>query len=70
MRRLSPGMTYEQVVAIIGHPGRPLEAGEFVQGGLVPQTTEKVYVWKNTDGSNMTALFKDRQLNALAQSGL
>jgi hypothetical protein len=71
MHRLLPGMTYDQVVAVVGVPGRPFQAGEYVEGALVPKPTETVYIWKNKDGSNMTASFNARgQLNGLGQSGL
>lgn len=49
------GMTYSQVVNVIGHPGR-------LVNGTVMDAFGKAYVWRNTNGSNMVCLFKDDKL--------
>jgi hypothetical protein len=69
-RSMRPGMTYQQVAGVIGHPGSVLREGESVEGGIVPEGGKAVYVWKNKDGSNMTAAFKDDRLINMGQYDL
>ena len=62
--QISEGMTYEQAVAIIGHPGNELSRNDL--GGF--QTV--MYSWRNSDGSNMNAMFQNDRLISKAQFGL
>ena len=55
-------MTYEQVVAIIGHPGEELS-----RGGKFDTV---IYAWKNSDGSNMMAAFQNGKLQQKGQTDL
>src|SRR5262249_52917324 len=62
--RISEGMTYEQVVSIIGSPGELLISNEI--GGIKTLT----YSWKNANGSNINAIFQNGKLIQKAQLGL
>ncbi len=63
IRQLRPYMTYEQTVALIGSEGHVVHPGEEVVGSLVPTSDhETIYLWKNADGSMLSAAFQDRYL--------
>lgn len=62
--RIVPGMNYEQVQSIIGIPGTELSRSE------IAGYTTVMYSWKNANGSNMNAMFQNRQLVNKAQFGL
>jgi hypothetical protein len=62
--RIEDGMTYEQVCAIIGRSGE-----ELVNTHIAGYTTV-MYSWKNSDGSNMNAMFQNGRLISKAQSTL
>lgn len=65
------GMSYSQVVAIIGCEGEE-NANTTIDGipGIMPQMTTKMYSWINFDGSNMNAMFQNDMLINKAQFGL
>jgi hypothetical protein len=54
--RISEGMTYEQVVSIIGTSGELIISNEI--GGIKTLT----YSWKNANGSNINAVFQNGKL--------
>jgi hypothetical protein len=64
--KLESGMTYAQVVQILGEPGEELSRGSF--GG----TTTVMYMWRGRGriGANMNAMFQDDRLISKAQFGL
>lgn len=63
--RLQNGMSYGDVIGIIGN------AGEEVSRVTLPDTPSTVmYSWKNLSGSNMNAMFQDNKLVMKAQAGL
>jgi hypothetical protein len=61
--RISEGMTYERVVAILGHSGNEMSRNDI--GG-----ENVMYMWQNSNGSNMNAMFHNDQLISKAQFGL
>jgi Domain of Unknown Function with PDB structure (DUF3862) len=67
--RLKTGMTYAQVVAILGKEGTELSSSEI--GG----TRGAMYMWKGDGlsklaGANMNAMFENGKLVSKAQLGL
>ena len=68
-RQLRPGMTLREVKLRIGHPGRLLGGNEVVEGRLLTQPGESIYVWANRDGSQVEAAFQRDIMVAAAASG-
>ena len=69
--QIQNGMTYQQVVEIIGVPGEEVSSNEMlgVPGVMDPIETV-MYMWSNPDGSNMNAMFQNDALMQKAQFGL
>ena len=69
--RISEGMSYSQVVSVIGADGTE-QASNRMEGvpGVMESVTTKVYAWQNSDGSNMNAMFQNDKLIQKAQFGL
>ncbi|SMP05774.1 protein of unknown function [Laceyella tengchongensis] len=63
-KKIKNGMTYEEVVKIIGFEGTEMSSSEL--GGI----KTIMYSWQNDDGSNMNAMFQNNKLNTKAQFGL
>lgn len=61
---LQAGMSYLQVIRIIGFRGEDLGQSELAGISTV------MYAWKNSNGSNMNAVFQDGALVSKAQFGL
>lgn len=61
---VTTGMTYSEVVAVIGFAGEELSRVE------IAGATTVMYGWQNPDGSNMNATFQRGTLVAKAQFGL
>jgi hypothetical protein len=62
--RIADGMTYEQVVGIIG------ASGELLSSNNIAGFKTVMYSWKNANGSNMNAIFQNGKLIQKAQFGL
>jgi Beta-lactamase inhibitor (BLIP) len=62
--QIQTGMSYQQVVNIIGKQGEEMSRVE-----LAGYTTV-MYGWSNTGGSNMNAMFQNDRLMSKAQLGL
>lgn len=62
--KIKTGMSYEEVVKIIGFEGEEMSQNEM--GGI----KTVMYMWQNPDGSNMNAMFQDNKLVQKAQFGL
>jgi len=62
--RLQTGMTYQQVVDVIGAPGVELSRSQIAGISTV------MYAWKNPNGSNMNAMFQNGEMVNKAQFGL
>jgi hypothetical protein len=58
------GMTYDQVRTVIG------AAGDEVSRSYIAGLTTVMYLWKNSNGSNMNAMFQNERLITKAQWGL
>jgi uncharacterized protein DUF3862 len=58
------GMSYDQVRAIMGDPGEEISQSD------IAGYTSVMYAWKNSNGSNMNALFQNGKLINKAQFGL
>ena len=58
------GMSYEQVLSIVGTPGVELSRSD------IAGYTTVMYSWKNSNGSNMNAMFQNGRLVNKAQFGL
>jgi len=63
-RRIASGMRYKQVRTIIGTEGEELSRSDMAQ------YTTIMYSWKNSNGSNMNAMFQNDRLVTKAQFGL
>ncbi len=62
--KLKTGMSYKEVVKIIGFEGEEMSQNEV--GG----TKTVMYMWQNPDGSNMNAMFQNDKLIQKSQFGL
>lgn len=69
--QIDNGMSYSQVVAIIGDPGVEM-ARNRMDGvaGVMASLDTVMYVWQNPNGSNMNAMFQNDRLVQKAQFGL
>jgi len=61
---IKSGMTYEEAISVLGASGEELSRSEIAGNVSV------MYAWKNSDGSNMNALFQNGKLISKAQFGL
>lgn len=61
---LRMGMSYSQVVEIVGPPQRKLQAGERLDGAITPAPDIDVYVWR-VKHVTKSAAFTDDHLNGL-----
>jgi hypothetical protein len=69
--QISDGMSYSQVVSIIGEEGSESSSGTMPGvPGVMESITTKMYTWQNSDGSNMNAMFQNDKLMNKAQFGL
>ena len=62
--RIKDGMSYKEVVSIIGAPG------EEMSRVTISDVTTVMYSWTNSDFSNMNAMFQNDKLVSKAQFGL
>lgn len=62
--RIEEGMSYAQTSKIIGAPGEELSRSDLAGYRTV------MYSWKNSNGSNMNAMFQNDRLVTKAQFGL
>ena len=62
--RIANGMTYAQVVQMLGEPGRELSRSDL--GG----TVTVMYSWQNSNGSNMNVMLQNDAVISKAQFGL
>lgn len=69
--QIQNGMSYEQVVNIIGMPGEELSQNRMEAiPGVMDAITTVMYQWMNGNGSNMNAMFQNNKLIQKAQFGL
>jgi hypothetical protein len=69
--RISEGMSYSEVVGIVGQEGTESASSSMEAiPGVTEEHTFKHYTWQNADGSNMIAAFDNDRLNTKAQAGL
>ena len=61
---IRPGMSYKQVVAILGSPGEEISSSDLAGYRTV------MVDWKNNRGANMNAMFQNGHLINKAQMGL
>ena len=68
---INEGMSYAEVVRIIGSDGEEMASSK-VEGvpGVIPSISTKMYSWQNSGGSNMNAMFQNDKLITKAQFGL
>lgn len=62
--QIKDGMSYKQVVAIIGAEGKEMSRSTFMN------ITTVMYSWENNDLSNMNAMFQNNKLVSKAHFGL
>ena len=69
--QISEGISYAQVVSVIGTEGVE-QSSNRIEGvpGVMESVSTKMYSWQNSDGSNMNAMFQNDKLIQKAQSGL
>ncbi len=69
--RIQTGMSYTEVVNIIGYDGTEMSRNKL---DAIPTISKEVitvmYMWQNSNGSNMNALFQNDKLMQKAQFGL
>lgn len=70
-QRIQNGMSYSQVVAIIGAEGEEMSRNK-MDGvpGVMASIETVMYQWVNSNGSNMNAMFQNNKLIQKAQFGL
>ena len=70
-QRIENGMSYQEVVAIIGSPGEEMSQNK-IDGvpGVMDAITTIMYQWTNSNGSSMNAIFQNDSLMQKAQFGL
>jgi hypothetical protein len=70
-QRIQNGMSYQEVVAIIGSPGEEMGQNK-IDGipGVMDATTTIMYLWTNNNASSMNAMFQNDSLMQKAQFGL
>lgn len=66
---LYTGMTYSQVVKVVGFDGE-LGSQVGIGAGVGNEYNTELYTWSNPDGSNMNATFQGGGLVSKAQYGL
>lgn len=68
---ISNGMSYSQVVSIVGESGTENSSTTMpAVPGVMGQLETKSYMWQNADGSNMICMFQNDSLISKAQAGL
>lgn len=69
--KIQEGMSYSQVVEIIGEQGVEMSRNR-MEGvpGVMESIETAMYGWQNPDGSNMNAMFQNDKLIQRAQFGL
>ncbi len=69
--KIKEGMSYAEVKGIIGEDGEEMASSKMDGvSGVVPSISTKMYVWKNSNGSNMNAMFQNGRMIQKAQFGL
>lgn len=70
-QKIQNGMSYKQVVEIIGAEGEEISRNK-IDGvsGVMGAVETVMYQWVNGNGSNMNAIFQNDKLNQKAQFGL
>jgi hypothetical protein len=70
-QRIQDGMTYQQVVSIIGQAGEEISRNN-IDGipGVMESVETVMYSWENWDGTNMNVIFQNNELFQKAQFGL
>jgi len=69
--QISYGMSYSQVASIIGYEGIQTSGGT-MDGipGVMPSVTTEMYMWRNSDGSNLIVMFQNDALVNKTQTEL
>lgn len=69
--QISNGMSYSQVVSIVGAEGS-LASSNYMDGvpGVMGSIDTRAYMWRNNDGSNMMCMFQNDRMMTKAQAGL
>lgn len=69
--QIQTGMSYDQVQGIMGTPGEEVSHSDVPSpGGMVQGVSMEMYMWKNDNGSSMSATFQNGQLIQKGQFGL
>lgn len=68
--RIQHGMSYREVVEIIGSSGEELSSNRIDGQGAMDDIHTEMYMWQNGDGSNMNAIFQNNRLFQKSQFGL
>jgi hypothetical protein len=69
--QIQNGMSYQQVVQIIGNPGQEISRNHIAGvPGVMESVDTVMYQWANPRGSNMNAMFQNDKLVQKAQFGL
>lgn len=70
-QRILAGMSYQQVLSIIGAQGEELSSSAIEAiPGVMPGIKTVMYQWMNSNGSNMNAIFQNDRLVQKAQFAL
>lgn len=69
--KIQPGMSYSQVSTIMGDGGELMASTSMpAVPGIMGAIKNDIYVWKNSDGSNMNVQFQNEKVIGKAQFGL
>jgi hypothetical protein len=69
--RIQTGMSYSEVINIIGTPGEEMSRNDMPGiPGVMKGITTIMYMWRNSDGTNMNTMFQNDKLITKAQFGL
>lgn len=69
--KIQTGMSYNEVKAVMGDAGElGAETTMPAVPGVMGALNNKIYMWKNSDGSNMNVQFQNDKVMGKAQAGL
>lgn len=69
--KVSSGMSYSQVATIMHDPGEMVALTSMPPiPGIMPGIKNRIYIWKNYDGSNINVQFQNDKAIGKNQAGL
>jgi len=68
--KVKEGMTYEEVVEVVGEEGDQMSSINIEGAGQFEGASSKAYKWQNSDGSNMIVMFSNGEVMSKSQTML